>query len=160
MPIPNTHELMIRGLADLYDAEDRITDAIDAMIDMASSDALKEIFKTHREETQEQIARLERIFEILEIQPQRKECVGIKGILAEGTMLIDETEGNARDGAIIAAAIKVEHYEMACYGMAFLLAEMMQHQEIADLLSETLSEEENAEQLLLEAAQSELDVTM
>lgn len=161
MSFNTLHDLLIHEVKDLYDAEHRILDTLAALTDIAAGESLKEALAEHRTETEEHVARLERVFELLELQPERQACKGIMGILEEGRTSIDQTQSdNTRDAAIIASAIRVEHYEIAGYGTAATFAAMMEHQEIAELLEETFDDEEEAEQRLLEIAETELDPSM
>lgn len=161
MSFNTLHDLLIHEVKDLYDAEHRILDALTAMADMATIESLKQALTEHRSETEEHITRLERIFELLELQPERKNCKGIMGILEEGRDSVEQAENdNMRNAAIVSSGIRVEHYEIAGYGTAATFAAMMEHQEIAELLEETFDDEEEAEQQLLEIVETEIDPSM
>lgn len=161
MAFNTLHDLLIHEVKDLYDAEHRILDTLTALIDIAAGDALRQSLEEHKAQTEEHIARLERVFELLEMEPAREDCKGITGILEEGRKALDKAQNdNARDAAIVTGCMRVEHYEIAGYGTAATFAAMMQHEEIAELLEETFDEEEETEQRLLEIAETELDPSM
>lgn len=147
--MPNLHDAFIEQLKDLYNAENQITEALPKMIDAASDSELREAFEHHLEETRGQIERLDRIFTDLEASPGGKKCKGMEGLLEEGEEAIREhSAGPARDALLIAGAQRVEHYEIAGYGTAVAWAEEMGHDDIADLLDETLDEESSADEKL------------
>lgn len=142
-------KLFIEELKDLYSAEHQITKALPKMAKAASSPDLRKAFEIHLEETKGQIERLEKIFGILEKSPKGKTCNGMKGVLEEGAEAIEEYETPAvRDAALITAAQRVEHYEMAGYGGVRTYAELLGQAEIAKLLQETFDEEEAADEKL------------
>lgn len=148
-------ETFIEQLKDLYDAEKQITKALPKMAKAAEHEELKEAFEMHLEETEAQIERLERVFEIFEETPKGKKCKGMEGLLAEGKEVIDEQEG---DAALICAAQKVEHYEIAAYGSLASWARLLGEDDAADLLEETLGEEEATDEKLTEVAESTINV--
>jgi ferritin-like metal-binding protein YciE len=151
----NLRETFIEELKDLYDAEKQITKALPRMAKAAENEELKEAFETHLEETQSQIERLEKVFKVFGETPKGKKCKGMEGLIAEAKELIDEEEG---DAALICAAQKVEHYEIAAYGSLAAWAELLEEQEAVELLEETLSEEEQADEKLTEVAESAVNV--
>lgn len=143
--------LFVEELKDLYSAETQITKTLPKLVEAASSPDLKSAFEHHLKETEGQIQRLDKAFKILGTSPKGKTCDGMKGILAEGAEMLHETsEGDIRDVALISAAQRVEHYEMAAYGSVRSYAENLQQQEIAGLLKETLEEEKAADKKLTE----------
>lgn len=149
MSVSNMQELFIDELKDLYSAEKQITKALPKMAKAATSQELKQAFLSHLEETNGQIQRLEQILEKLEKSPRGKTCAGMKGVLEEGSeVLADTDKGPVRDAAMIAAAQRVEHYEMAGYGSAREFALLLGEQEIVILLDETLAEEKAADKKL------------
>lgn len=148
-------ETFIEELKDLYDAEKQITKALPKMIKAAEHDELKEAFQAHLEETQGQIERLEKVFEMFDETPKSKKCKAMEGLVAEGKELIEENEG---DAAMICAAQKIEHYEIASYGSLVSWARLLGEDEAADLLEETLGEEEQADEKLTEIAESTINV--
>jgi len=137
-------------LKDLYSAEKQITKSLPKLAKAATSPELKTAFETHLKETLGQIERLDRVFKILGKSPRGKVCNGMKGVLEEGAEVLEETEkGSAvRDAALISAAQRVEHYEMAGYGCVREYATLLGQNEIAKLLDETLAEEKAADSKL------------
>ncbi len=155
MPITTFEELSLEGLKDIYDAEHQITQALPKMIDAATTPELKKAFTTHLEQTRAQITRLEKVFELLGEKAERKSCVATKGLIAEGSEHMKETEkGPLLDAAMIEGAQKIEHYEMASYGTARTYATQAGRDDVARLLEETLKEEEATDQLLTRLAES------
>lgn len=151
----NTIEhLFVEELKDLYSAEHQITKTLPKLVEAATSADLKSAFEHHLKETEGQIERLDRAFEILDVSPKGKTCGGMKGILSEGAEMLKETSaGDIRDVALISAAQRVEHYEMAAYGAVRSYAEQLDRKEIAELLQDTLEEEKAADKKLTEIAQ-------
>lgn len=148
-------DVLREGLEDLYDAEQQIVEALPKMAKAASSEDLVTAFQDHLEETKGQVERLTKIFEAMGEQPGGKRCAGMQGLLKEGEELIQEMNPSAAlDVALIAAAQKVEHYEIAAYGSMRTLAEVLGQQDAADLLEETLDEEKAADDTLTEVAES------
>jgi ferritin-like metal-binding protein YciE len=142
-------ELFVDELKDLYSAEKQITKALPKMVRGATSAELKDAFQSHLDETMGQVTRLEKAFEILGKSPKGKTCVGMKGVLAEGSEMLEDTKkGEVRDAGLISAAQRVEHYEMAGYGSAREFAKLLGLKEIAGLLEETLAEEKAADKKL------------
>ena len=156
MSMQNLQDLFVEKLKDIHDAERRITRALPKMAKAASSTELSAVFEEHLGVTEKQIERLERIFESCEIQPGRKTCLGMKGILEEGEELLSkekkEAEDAVLDAALIAAAQEVEHYEIGAYGCLKTWAEVMGWSEEAGLLSQSLDEEELTDEKLTELA--------
>jgi ferritin-like metal-binding protein YciE len=147
-------ELYIDELRDLYNAETQLVKALPKMAKASSNDQLREAFEEHLRQTSEHVARLEQIFEQLEEKPSGKKCLGMEGLVKEATetMKEDYTEG-VKDAAIIGAAQRVEHYEMAGYGTVKALAELLGENEQVSLLEQTLEEEKQADEKLTELAQ-------
>ena len=146
-------DLFVDKLKDIHDAEKRITKALPKMIKTASSPELSEAFEEHLRVTEQQIERLEQIFENLGKTPARKTCHGMMGILEEGV----ETMGNeapeaVMDAALIASAQEVEHYEIGAYGCLKAWADLLGHKDEAKLLQQTLKEEEETDQKLTQLA--------
>jgi ferritin-like metal-binding protein YciE len=144
-------ETFLKELADLYDAEKQIVQALPKMAEAASDPGLKEAFESHLEETEAQVGRLESVFELFEQPAKAKKCKGMQGLLAEGEDLIKEEEG---DAALICAAQKVEHYEIAAYGSLCAWARVLGMEEAVELLEESLEEEKAADETLTEVAES------
>jgi ferritin-like metal-binding protein YciE len=148
-------DLLKKELEDLHDAERQIVEALPKMSEAAFSEELAAAFQQHLGETQEQLARLETIFEEMGEQPGGKTCEGMQGLLKEGEKLIDELEkSEVRDAGLIAAAQKVEHYEISGYGTARSIAEMLGQEKTAALLEQTLDEEKATDEVLTEIAES------
>jgi ferritin-like metal-binding protein YciE len=123
------------------------------MVSAATSPDLKEAFQNHLRETEGQIQRLEKICDILGTSPKGKTCDGMKGVLDEGSSMLHATSGEVRDAALISAAQRVEHYEMAAYGTVRSYAELLGQPQIAQLLEQTLKEEKAADQKLTTISQ-------
>jgi ferritin-like metal-binding protein YciE len=149
----------VEELKDLYSAEKQILRALPRMVRAASDDELRHALEEHRQVTQEHVQRLETVFGQLEARPGRKKCKGMAGLLEEGEeRLAEEEEGPARDAAIIAAAQRVEHYEIAAYGTARTYAQHLGLDEATRLLQTTLDEEGEADQRLTQIAESNVNV--
>jgi ferritin-like metal-binding protein YciE len=148
--IDSLEALLVNELRDLLDAEHRITKALPKMIKAADSDELSTALQNHLSETENQIERLEQVFTLLEQTAKPKTCAGMKGLLEEGNehMKEDFTDPSLCDAAIIASAQKVEHYEIAAYGTAATFAKLLGHQEVVELLGESLAEEKKADETL------------
>ncbi|MBP2284853.1 ferritin-like metal-binding protein YciE [Flavobacterium sp. CG_23.5] len=151
-------ELFIDSLKDIYWAEKALTKAIRKMVESATSKKLMECLEAHLTETEQQIKRLEEIFNILGEKVVAKKCVAMEGLIEEGKSIMDETaEGPVRDAGIIAAAQKVEHYEIATYGTLISFAKTLYEVEVADILAQTLEEEKQADETLSDAAYSSIN---
>jgi ferritin-like metal-binding protein YciE len=149
------HALFLEELADVYNAEQQLTKALPQLAKAAQSDELREAFESHLEETQTHVSRLEQVFESLDETPKRKKCRGMEGIIEEGKEVISEHKRSAEtDAALISAAQKTEHYEIATYGCLCTWAEDMGHDKALDLLKETLSEEKAADEKLTSIARA------
>src|SRR5579863_6950447 len=147
--ITTMEELFLDEIRDLYDAEKQLTKALPEMAEAASSGELREAFEAHLEQTENQVQRLERIFEALGEKPSGKKCAAMTGLIKEGNEMIGATgETTLRDAGLIAAAQKVEHYEISGYGSARGLAESLGNDKAARLLDETLFEEQEADEKL------------
>ena len=154
MKLNSLQELYTEQLRDLYDAENQIIKALPEMIDAATSPDLKEALNEHLEITKTQATRLQQIFEGLGEKAKGETCKGIKGVLQEGSDLVDKIEDeNTRDAGIITAAQRVEHYEMAGYGAARTFASLLGEDEAVQLLQQTLDEEKEADQKLTSLAE-------
>jgi ferritin-like metal-binding protein YciE len=153
MKVDNIEKLFINELKDLYSAEKQITRALPKMAKAATTDELRTAFETHLKETQNQVERLDRIFEIIGKTGGGKTCQGMKGLIEEGTETMQEAEeGEIRDAAMIGAAQRIEHYEIAAYGTVRSMANLMGQTEIAQLLQQTLDEEGNTDKKLTQIA--------
>ncbi|HWL16576.1 MAG TPA: ferritin-like domain-containing protein [Opitutus sp.] len=148
-------ELLIEELQDLYSAETQLTKALPKMAKAASDEKLRTGFEEHLDQTHEHIARLDRAMEILEASPKGKTCKAMKGLIAESEEKIKEDASDAvRDAALIGAAQKVEHYEIAGYGTVRTYAELLGEDEVVELLQETLDEEAETDRKLTQLASS------
>jgi len=150
------HKFFVSSLKDIYYAENAIIDALDKMQEAATTEELKDAFEDHQLQTKKHVSRLEKVFKLIDETPEKKECEAIKGIIKEGEEIIKSTEEGTmtRDAALIIAAQKVEHYEIATYGGLAQLAITMGHDKAADLLEKTLQEEEDTDYNLTEIAET------
>lgn len=155
MSVDNLENLFLEELKDLYSAENQITKALPKLAKAASSSELRKAFEHHLKETEGHVQRLEQAFETLGKSPKGKTCEGMKGLLSEGSDTMEEAaEGDVRDAAMIAAAQRVEHYEMAVYGTVRSYAERLGQSKIAQLLETTLEEEKAADKKLTEISKT------
>jgi ferritin-like metal-binding protein YciE len=141
-------------LKDLYSAEKQLVKALPKMAKAAQSSDLQKAFNEHLNQTERQVERIERIFSEMDGSPRGKKCVGMEGLVKEGDEIIKETEKDAMDAGLIAAAQKVEHYEIASYGTARSWAQRLGHDKAARILQETLDEESRANEKLTKIAES------
>ncbi len=154
MKLDTLHKLFLNELRDLYHAEGQLLKALPKMAAGATSEELKKAFEDHLKETEGQVERLEEVFELLGEAPKGKVCHGMKGLVEEGSEILEEDgEDSVIDAGIIVAAQKVEHYEIAAYGSVRTFAELLGHDEVVDLLEATLDEESAANELLNKLAQ-------
>ena len=152
-------DLFVNQIEDLYDAEKRLVDALPKMADAANSSQLKQALRQHLTETQGHVSRLETIFRELNLDPKRETCQAMKGLIAEGEEMIKaKGDPDVKDAAIIAAAQRVEHYEISGYGTARAFAKRLGMTQAANLLQQTLSEEEAADRKLNTIAESSVNV--
>jgi len=155
--VATMQDLFLDEIRDLYDAEKQLTKALPKMAKAASSDELKQAIEDHLQETQNQVERLNQIFEMLDQKATGKKCAAMAGLIKEGEEVIASTTDSVRDAGIIAAAQKVEHYEMSGYGSARTFAQMLGHDDAVSLLQETLDEEKNADRKLNDIAESQVN---
>lgn len=155
----NLEDLFVDVLKDLYDAEQQIVKALPKMAEQAHATELKQGFKEHLDMTRQQINRLDQIFKELKMPAQGKHCKGMEGLIKEGDEVMkEEMEPSVRDAALIAAAQKVEHYEISGYGTARTFAQQLGHQNIAQLLDQTVNEEGQTDKKLTAMAESHINV--
>jgi len=155
MSADNLREALVDEIRDIYNAEKQLVKALPKMAKGAESDELREAFEKHLEETEGQVTRLERVFELLDEKPRGKHCAGMAGIVEEGSeKLQEDMEGSVLDACLIASAQKVEHYEISAYGSAIAWAEALGLTEVCDVLNETLEEEKAADEKLSALAES------
>jgi ferritin-like metal-binding protein YciE len=146
MPTKDLQDALLEEMRDMLSAEKQITKALRKMARKASHDELREGFEEHLEQTEGQIERLERAFETLEQKPRSKRCEAMQGILEEGEHVMEQAEkGDVLDAMMIAAAQKVEHYEIASYGTMRTWAKMLGFKEAERLFRETLDEEKQTD---------------
>jgi ferritin-like metal-binding protein YciE len=149
MSVATLQELFVDELKDLYSAEKQIVRALPKLAKATTSPELQRAILQHLEETKGQVGRLEKIAELLGKKLTGKTCAGMKGVLEEGSEVLEDTDkGTIRDAALIAAAQRVEHYEMAGYGSAREFAKLLRLTEVAALLDQTLAEEKAADKTL------------
>jgi ferritin-like metal-binding protein YciE len=154
MKLNTLKQLYIEELRDLHSAENQLLKALPKMAKGASSEELKLAFENHLDQTKVHVERLEEIFERLDENPKGKTCQAMKGLVEEGSEILgEEGEESVLDAGIIAAAQKVEHYEIASYGTVRTFAQLLGEDEAAEVLQETLDEEGEADKLLTQLAQ-------
>lgn len=155
MSADNLREALVEEIRDLYNAEKQLVKALPKMAKGASSDELREAFESHLDETEGQVTRLERVFELLDEKPRGKHCAGMAGIVEEGSeKLQEDLEDSVLDAVLIASAQKVEHYEIGAYGTAIAWAEALELGDVAQMLRETLDEEKAADEKLTALAEA------
>ncbi|MCU1386031.1 MAG: hypothetical protein JWL71_4728 [Acidobacteria bacterium] len=156
MPTMDSLEDLLKDeIKDIYDAEKQLTKALPKLIKKATADDLKAALQNHLQETEEHIARLEQVFDLMQMPPRGKKCEGMQHLIEEGNDMIGECEEDGtRDAVIIAAAQKCEHYEIASYGTIRVWANLLDHTDVASIFEDTLEEEKNADLKLTEIAES------
>ena len=151
--IVTVKELLVQEIKDLFSAENQLTHALPKMAKGASDPDLKKGFEKHLKETEVHMDRLEKVAELLDASPRGKSCVAMKGLVKEGEEALQEdAAADIKDLALIVAAQKVEHYEIAGYGGARALAEALKMNKVVELLQATLDEEGNTDKTLTEIA--------
>jgi ferritin-like metal-binding protein YciE len=159
MKLESIEELFVHELEDLRSAEQQLVKALPKMAESASSSDLKQAFETHLEQTQEHLERLQKIVADLRLDKGRHKCKAMEGLIAEAQEILDaEAMDSVRDAAMIGAAQRVEHYEIAGYGTARTYAEMLGHADAAQLLQQTLDEEKETDELLSGLALSSVNL--
>lgn len=154
MKLPSLKTLLIEELRDLYSAETQLVKALPKMAKAASTEELSDAFNEHLEITKEHVNRLEEIFEQFDEKPKGHPCAAMEGLIKEGTDIIEaDGEDSVRDAGLIIAAQKIEHYEIAGYGSARTIAELLGEDRAAELLQETQDEEEETDQRLTQLAE-------
>jgi ferritin-like metal-binding protein YciE len=158
IPMPrlaSLDDLLVHELQDLYHAEGQILEALPRMAEAATHADLKQALEEHRQQTESQVWRLERAFMLLGVPAKRRPCDGMAGVLEETRHILDEgADSPVMDVALIAAAQKVEHYEIAAYGSVCTYAEMLGYDQVHELLGQNLDEEETTDQKLTALAES------
>lgn len=152
-------ELFVHNLKDMYNAEKQLIKALPKMAKGASSKKLKAAFQSHLKETEDHVKRLEKVFEALGVAARGIKCAAMEGLIEEGGEVLDGPfEASVKDAAIIAAANKVEHYEIASYGTLVSFARLLGHTSVEKLLLATLADEKNADLKLTTLAESEINI--
>jgi ferritin-like metal-binding protein YciE len=158
MKLDSLRKLYVEELRDLYNAENQLIKALPKMAKGASSEELKDAFEKHLEQTKGHVERLEEIFQEMDESPKGKTCHGMKGLVEEGSEILEKDgEQSVLDAGIIVAAQKVEHYEIASYGSVRTFAEMLGDDKAAKLLQQTLDEESEANELLNDLAETTIN---
>jgi ferritin-like metal-binding protein YciE len=159
MEIDSLQKLYVDELKDLYSAEKQLLQALPRMAKKASNPQLRQSFEEHLEVTRMQVERLDKIFERLERSPRGKKCKGMEGLIEEGKEMMEEDmEPEVRDAALISAAQRIEHYEIAGYGTVRTYARLLGEEEDARLLQKTLDEEGETDKKLTQLAESSINV--
>ncbi len=155
MKIQSLEDLFVDELKDLYNAENQLVKALPKMAKAASAEELRSAFEEHLEQTKGHVNRLEQIFKELDMAPKGKKCKGMEGLIEEGSERLDgDAEDAVKDAALIAAAQRVEHYEIAAYGSVRTFAERLGRRQAARLLQQTLDEEGETDKKLTQIAES------
>lgn len=157
MSLSNMSDLLEEQLKDLYNAETQLSKALKKMAKKASLPTLKEAFTMHIEETNEHIARLKQVCSELDIKPTGKTCKAMQGLIEEGAEVLEEDgEDNVIDAALIAAAQRIEHYEISAYGTSVALANALGHKNVVKILRQTEEEEGATDKKLTAISEREL----
>jgi ferritin-like metal-binding protein YciE len=158
MKLESLKDLYLEQLKDLYSAETQLVEALPKMAEAATAPDLKKGFTDHLKQTQEHAKRLERIFKGLKEDPEGETCKGMEGLIKDGNQMAKmKGEDAARDAGLIAAAQRVEHYEIAAYGTVRTYAELLGYDEHVTLLEKTLNEEEETDERLTQLAESHIN---
>ena len=153
MALNSMQDLFTEQIADLYSAEQQLVEALPKMVQAATDRELKSAFEHHLEETRSHVRRLEQVFEQMGVRPKAETCKAMEGLIKEGEDIIKEDGSPAvKDAALIAAAQRVEHYEIAGYGTVRTFADVMDLGDVRNLLDETLDEEGEADKKLTDIA--------
>jgi len=155
--ISTLEDLFVQELRDMYDGEKQILKALPKMAKAAENEELANGFQEHLEQSKTHVERLEQIFTQLDLRARGKHCAGLAGIIEEGSEVMEEVEEPALNAALIAAAQRVEHYEIAAYGTLIAFARQLGHEDAAELLEETLNEEKETDRKLTELAETMLN---
>jgi ferritin-like metal-binding protein YciE len=154
MSMDSLQTLFEKELKDIYNAEKQLVTALPRIAKAATAPDLRDAITSHLRETEGHVTRLERIFKSLDLPARGKKCKGMEGLIEEGKEILEEDgEGEVIDAALISAAQRVEHYEIAAYGCLITYAETLGHDDAAGLLKQTLSEEEAADEKLTQLAE-------
>lgn len=155
MGLTTLEDLLVEELKDLYSAENQLLKAIPKMAKAANSPDLRKGFEKHLKQTEEHVKRLEKVCQELEVSPKGKKCKAMEGLVEEGSEVIKEdADPDVKDAALIAAAQRVEHYEMAGYGCVRTYANLLGYKSAAKLLQQTLDEEGDTDKALTKLSES------
>ena len=158
MSLDTLHDLFVYELRDLHDAERQLLDALPLLAQAAENPQLQKLFEQHLDETREQLQRLARLFEALGVPPEGKSCQGMQGLVSEARDTIqEEADPQVLDAALIVAAQKIEHYEIAGYGSVRTFAQRLGYTEAARILEQILREESATDDKLTRAAESRVN---
>jgi ferritin-like metal-binding protein YciE len=158
MKLDSLETLFVHEIKDLLSAEKQLVKALPKMAKGAVNESLRNAFEEHLEQTKGHVERLEQIFSLLEKTPRAEHCKAMEGLIEEGADLLkEEGADQVKDAALIGAAQRVEHYEIAAYGTARTLAELLGYQQAVDLLQQTLDEEKETDEKLTQLAMSEIN---
>lgn len=158
MSLKSLDDLFLHTLQDLYWAEKKLVETLPKMAKEADSEEFAQALTDHLEETNEQVTRIEQIFKIIGKEPKAKKCAAMEGLVEEGKEIIEESEDPSTcDAGMLATAQAIEHYEIGRYGAMIAWAEELGIPDAVELLEDTLEEEENADKLLSELAESKLN---
>jgi ferritin-like metal-binding protein YciE len=158
MKIDDFSKLYVHELKDLYSAESQILDALPKLIERATDSGLIEALTAHMKETRTHVSRIRTLFETLDFEPGGHKCKGMEGLLKEGSELLDEvTDDHVRDAAIIGSCQRVEHYEIAAYGVARAFARKLGRDDDVTALTKTIEEEGHADRKLTELAERHIN---
>ena len=159
MEMESLQDLLVEELKDIYNAEAQLLKAMPRMAKKAKNQQLKAAFETHMKETQGQVERLEQVFEALGEKAKGKKCHAMEGLLEEAKeMMGEDMEDDVMDAALIAAAQKVEHYEIASYGTVRTWAQLLGNKDVTKLLQQTLDEEGKTDKLLTKLAENNINI--
>ena len=159
MKVDSLEKLMVEELKDLYDAEKQITEALSKMAEEAKTADLRQAFEDHLKQTKGHVKRLEEVFKELDVSDREKKCKGMQALIQEGEEMMKQASNSmTRDAALIAAAQRVEHYEMAGYGTVVSYAQQLDHNEVAKQLQQTLNEEKQTDLMLSQIAELKVNV--
>jgi ferritin-like metal-binding protein YciE len=155
----NLREFFVDQLKDIYWAEKKLVKTLPKMEEAATTEQLKNAFRNHLEQTREHVRRVENVFDMINEEADSTKCPAMAGIVDEGSDIIDETEENTaqRDVGLIFAGQKAEHYEIATYGGLITLAKVLGYNDVASTLHETLEEEKEADELLTQIAENNVN---
>lgn len=158
MKITTLEELLVDELKDIYSAENQLIKALPKMAKAAQAEDLRNAFEHHLAQTRTHAKRIEDLCADLNIKPGGKKCLGMEGLLEEGNEILSEAKNESLEAGLIGAAQRVEHYEIAAYGTARAHARQLGYMKAAEILGETLEEEKEANRLLTELAENEINV--